>query len=89
MKVPMKGRVIAAAGAVVLWAYARACRERNATQRRLARANLLRRVTARPSRCHDCGRADGGCDRVITVDIPAEDRDPIVPGVLREIGAGR
>lgn len=62
-------RLFAAAGAVVLWAYARACRERNATHRRLARANLLRRVTARANRCHDCGRADGGCDRVVTVDI--------------------
>ena len=43
-------RVFAAAGAVILWAYARACRERNATQRRLARANLLRRVSARPEK---------------------------------------
>lgn len=62
-------RLFAGVGAVILWAYARACRERNATQRRLARANLLRRVTARPTRCADCGRADGGCDRIITVDI--------------------
>ena len=62
-------RLFAAAGVVVLWAYARACRERNATRRRLARANLLRRVTARANRCHDCGRADGGCNRVVTVDI--------------------
>ena len=62
-------RLFAATGAVLLWAYARACRERNATQRRLARATLLRQVSARPTRCADCGREDGGCDRVVTVDI--------------------
>lgn len=62
-------RLFAATGAAILWAYARACRERTATQRRLARANLLRTVTARPPRCHDCGREDGGCDRVVTVNI--------------------
>ena len=44
----MIARLFASTGAVLLWAYALACRERNATQRRLARANLLRQVSARP-----------------------------------------
>lgn len=62
-------RLFAATGAVILWAYARACRDRNATQRRLSRANLLRQVSARPTRCADCGRADSRGDRVVTIDI--------------------
>lgn len=40
-------RLFAATGAVLLWAYARAC-HRTATTRRLARANLLRSMAARP-----------------------------------------
>lgn len=76
-------RLFAATGAVLLWAYARACRERNATQQRLARANLLRAVSARH------GRTDSRGDRTVTIDITPDtsklerildelsDRDPL------------
>lgn len=60
----MLARLAAGVGAALLWAYARACRERNQTQRRLARANLLRTVSARPGR-KDSSRGD----RTITIDI--------------------
>lgn len=53
----------------LLWAYARTC-HRTHTSRRLARANLLRQVSARPPRQADCGRADGRCDRTEPAGTP-------------------
>ena len=63
-------RVRAAAGAVVLWAYARTCRRR-ATTRRLARANILRSLTRRLARANILRSLTAGArqERTVTVDI--------------------